>query len=69
MLPDQHPNERLARQILDELRAANLVTADGENLFLQKLAAGTLKESDWKIALESALKAAQPTTRHETPPA
>jgi hypothetical protein len=44
-------NEILAKQIVDQLKEENLITATDKQL-AAKLANGTMKDADWKIALE-----------------
>ncbi len=44
-------NEILAKQIVDKLREECLIDAS-DNQFTAKLANGSMKETDWKIALE-----------------
>lgn len=45
-------NEILAKQIVDKLLAEKLISSENI-LFANKLANGSIKESDWKIALEA----------------
>jgi hypothetical protein len=44
-------NEILAKQIVDKLKEENLISITDKQL-ITKLANGTMKETDWKIALE-----------------
>ena len=44
-------NEALARQIVDKLLAARLIRADDREGLVKQLAAGTLKENDWRAVL------------------
>lgn len=44
-------NEILAKQIVDKLKAEKLINAVDKQL-ATKLSNGTMKEADWKIALE-----------------
>jgi hypothetical protein len=44
-------NETLAKQIVDKLKEEKLINATDKQLFA-KLSNGSMKEADWKIALE-----------------
>jgi hypothetical protein len=61
--PNKNPNEVLAEQIFQKLLDAGLVAEDGQTKFTNALAQGTLRDSDWKVALEQILF----TPAHETP--
>lgn len=50
-----HPNELLAEQIFQQLLEAKLISYEGKAAFITGLGQGTLKESNWKIALEQVL--------------
>ena len=52
-----NPNELLAVQIFQQLRQAGLINDDDQATFIKNLGQGTLKEGNWKIALEQVLNA------------
>jgi len=61
--PAPNPTEVLAAQIFQKLLDAGLIADDGQTQFTSALAQGTLRDSDWKVALEQILIA----RAHETP--
>lgn len=50
------PNQLLAEEIVNALREAGLINEDSVKSLGKKLADGQIKESDWKLELEAALK-------------
>ncbi len=51
----RNSNELLAEQIFRQLLEAKLISNDGKAAFISGLGQGTLKEGNWKIALEQVL--------------
>lgn len=54
-------NEILAKQIADKLKEKKLISATDKQLAI-KLANGSMKEGDWKIALEEIINKPKETT-------
>jgi hypothetical protein len=54
MEPQKNPNELLAESINKQLVKENLISASNTQL-VSKLSNGSLKDGDWKIALEEVL--------------
>lgn len=52
-------NEILAKQITDKLKEENLLKSNDAQLAV-KLANGSMKEVDWKLALEAVVNKPQP---------
>ena len=62
MEPQKNPNEHLAESIKLQLVKENLISANDAK-FTTKLSNGSLKDSDWKVALEEVLNAKTPKTK------
>jgi len=52
---DKTPNHILGVEIVEALISKGLLTKADAKEFRKKIITGTLKESDWKVGLESAL--------------
>lgn len=50
------PSEDLAKRILEQLLAENLITLEDAGHLLPKLAEGKMRPEDWKLALEKAIE-------------
>jgi len=57
-------NETLANQIVDKLKEEKLINSTDKQL-ATKLAIGSMKEADWKIALEEIINKPKETTESE----
>jgi hypothetical protein len=55
-MSDYHPNQILAQRIIASLAAAGLIRAEDKERLEQQLAAGSLRENDWRAVLEAALR-------------
>ncbi|HSH65156.1 MAG TPA: hypothetical protein VLB84_05015 [Bacteroidia bacterium] len=53
---EKSPSQALGEEIVKALIEENLLTKDAAKTFQTNLIAGRIKESDWKVELESALK-------------
>jgi len=62
MEPQKNPNEHLAESIKQQLVKENLILTN-DTQFIAKLSNGSLKDSDWKVALEEVLNAKTPKTK------
>ncbi len=51
----RNPDGLLAEQIYRQLLEAKLISGEGRAAFITSLGQGTLKEGNWKIALEQVL--------------
>jgi hypothetical protein len=49
------PAQKLTSRILKRLTAAKLLREDDAKAFEPKVAAGTVRQEDWRLALEKAL--------------
>lgn len=54
-------NEILSNQIVDKLKEEKLINTT-DNQLATKLASGSMKEADWKIALEEIINKPKETT-------
>jgi polyhydroxyalkanoate synthesis regulator phasin len=52
---DKTPNQVLGTEIVEALISEGILTKDAAKEFQKNLIAGTVKESDWKVELESSL--------------
>ncbi len=55
-------NQILAKQIVDKLKEEKLINASDKQL-VTKLANGSMKEADWKIALEEIINKPKPKSK------
>lgn len=54
------PAEALAKKIAERMKKETLLDPDRANRFSASLAAGKLKDSDWRLEIESAATAKNP---------
>jgi len=52
----QSPDERLARRIVDRLVRKGLLSEEQGNELRPRLAAGNLRQEDWRLAVEMSVK-------------
>jgi hypothetical protein len=50
------PSQKLTARILQKLAAEGLLRDEDVKAFAPKIAAGTLKQEDWRLAVEKALE-------------
>jgi len=50
------PNQLLAEEIVTALKEAGILNESSAKSFEKRLSDGQIKESDWKVELETALK-------------
>lgn len=53
---DKTPNQVLGAEIVEALINEGILSKDAAKEFQKKLIAGSVKESDWKVELETSLK-------------
>lgn len=60
-----NPNEALGNQIFEALAEKGLINKSESANLVKQLVEGTVKGSDWKLAIETAIRKPQNPTSHE----
>jgi hypothetical protein len=65
MTTPANPNDILGKQIFEALAEKGLINKSESANLLKQLVEGTVKGSDWKLAIETAIRKPQNPTGHE----